>query len=142
MTFARRLLVAEVNGQAALMACAVLVATGYCLVGLVITRSANSAHDMASMLLLFSVGTYLYGLLPVALYGAPLYALADHLGRATWLVVLAIGWVPGTILALFAITGHSEFGFSGAVLVVGCGVFVSVVTHVLFRKAKGVPGGV
>jgi hypothetical protein len=143
MTFTRRLLVAELQAQAALLACAVLVAAGLGLVALFAKGTAgHSAHEVASLLLLAAAGTYVYGLLPVALYGAPLYAIADHLGRAKWLVVAAIGALPGAILVPFTLSGESTFSFTGAIVAIACGLFVSVATHLLYRRAKGVPGGV
>ena len=64
------------------------------------------------------------GCLPALLFGAPVYALASRLNRASlWLAAL-IGAVPGIVAWLLA---------SHLMLVayfLGCGMFVAMITHV------------
>ena len=72
------------------------------------------------------VGTFLFGFIPVSLFGAPAYAWLSHRGRVTWWALLVLAAGPG-VLAAFV---DSEI----AVLSLICGFAVAGITHLACRR--------
>ena len=146
MTFSRRLLVSELQGQAALLVCSGLVSLTYA-IWISVTGDVQlhwSRWD-AQFLLVAAAATYLYGLLPMALFGAPLYALADHFGKAGWLAAIGIGVIPGAatfVVSLVSTPKTTDVDFFDGTVFGICGVFVAGLTHVLYRRSRGIAGGV
>ena len=102
-------------------------------VGCAIVAWANFGNFMAS----FSLGavifqlTYLFGLVPVAIYGAPLYTWMKRSDSLTWPRVVALGTLPGAVTVPFV------WSYGATALV--CGVAVSCLTHVLAKQDAVVP---
>lgn len=130
MTFAKRLLVTELYAQLALLACAILISTGFW----AWSAFEYPGNQSPEILPLVFMVVYVYGFLPVAAYGAPLYALARHLGYANWTSVLLIGALPGGLLAFLDAFTRIRMPFMVEDLIVfflGSGVFVASLTHEL-----------
>ncbi|GAB6197559.1 hypothetical protein [Lysobacter xanthus] len=72
-----------------------------------------------SLWLLFALYGFVLGLLPALLYGAPLYATAQRVGHASYLVAGIIGALPGLVLLAYA----------GDWLILAYGVFSGLATH-------------
>ena|SRR5882672_9744029 len=147
MSFTRRLLLSELHAQVALIICTVVVPAGLVAWSYLSPEKLgwSPSADDAYFPLGLSAFTYLYGLLPVALYGAPLYAIASHLGRSTWAVVVAIGLLPGAILLLLTVAPslkNSDINPASATIVLGCGLLVSSLTHAMHRRSRSTTGGV
>ena len=71
------------------------------------------------------LGTFLFGLVPVTLYGAPLYVWLSRTRRANWLSVSAVALVPGALLLLVQL----EFGLFALL----CGFPVAWLTRLVCR---------
>jgi len=69
------------------------------------------------------------GLLPVILYGAPLYAAAKFFQFLSWKLVITIGLLPGLVIYFF---GEHELGL----WFIALGVGVSILTHLFSEKAR------
>jgi hypothetical protein len=72
-------------------------------------------------------GTFIFGILPVTAYGAPMYVWLSRTGRANWLSVSAIALAPASLL----IPIDLEMG-SLALL---CAPVVAWLTHLGCRKS-------
>ncbi|GAB3726990.1 hypothetical protein GCM10028862_02950 [Luteimonas pelagia] len=71
------------------------------------------------------LGTFLFGLLPVTLYGAPVYVWLSRTGRANWVSVSAVALVPAALLLLVQL----ELGLFSIL----CGPPVAWLTHLVCR---------
>ena len=72
------------------------------------------------------LGTFIFGALPVALYGAPVYVWLSRTSRANWRSVSLVGLVPSLLLLLV----HVELG----ALALLCAPTVACLTHFVCRK--------
>jgi hypothetical protein len=108
---------------AALTGVSLALAIGYPFI--VWVKSVNPIGLGTAAALTFQAA-FLVGLIPVAIYGAPLYTWLQRKQLLTWPRVVILGALPGAALVPF------EWSF-GAVAV-PCGVAVSCLTHGL---AKG-----
>lgn len=108
---------------ASLLACSLLAAAFYTITTLV--RPGGYAGPIPTGLLAFQF-TFILGLVPVVLYGAPLYMWLQVKGRLSWPVVISLGAIPGTIAL--------PFGWSFGVVAIGIGVAVSCLTHYLVKN--------
>jgi hypothetical protein len=119
----------------ALSACAVTVAT---IVGIAAIILGEEAYDVHEGFLMTLTGGAL-GVLPVLIYGAPLYAFADAKRRATWPIVISIGALPGVVLfglgALF-----DAMTLLVAIVALPSGLLVASCTHILWRKRRASVG--
>jgi hypothetical protein len=86
---------------------------------------ANQLFGLTATAALFFGYTFLIGLFPVALFGAPLYAKLAYMGKASWLSALTIGIVPG-LLFLFVAKDLALYSIVG-------GVVISLATHLVCR---------
>ena len=140
MTFKQRLLRVELSAQVALIACAVLIPVLMATVGLLWGQGLHAFRDVDLLIALsIIVVAYLYGLLPVVLYGAPVYALLEMKGRASWLNVIAVGVTPGLVLAVFTVTPSGspmKSMLRMSLLVTASGLVTSVITHWHRTRAK------
>jgi hypothetical protein len=141
VTFSRRLLRAELIAQLALATIVVLIIVTYGAIAIVAERNpvVPTAKEALSFVIAGATLFHLYALGPVALYGAPLYALADTYGRASWATTLAIGSLPGLALLLASPslkTGIFAIGPAMSVLVLAAGLLVSALTHFLYKKRR------
>jgi hypothetical protein len=130
MSFLQRLWRAEATALVALLICAAGVAAYG---GLDTVRAAQSSRMVPSKPL-FSpteaawIGfayTVMIGFLPALIYGAPVYAFVSLKRRASWLVVIGMGLLPGILML--------PFDCVLATWALVCGVFVATMTHALMR---------
>jgi hypothetical protein len=108
---------------AALLGVSLAVAIGY---AVVVWVNPGSYMGLASATALTFQFTFLIGLVPVAIYGAPLYAWMQHRGILTWPKVVGLGALPGAVAI--------PFGWSFGVTALVCGVAVSCLTHSLAKQ--------
>jgi hypothetical protein len=116
--FSQVLLRTEMRSLAALLGVSLITALGYAF--FVWTGSGSYMGPTSAGVLAFQF-TFLIGFVPVAIYGAPLYAWLQHRRLLTWPRVIALGAFPGAISAPFA----ASFGTT----VLACGVVVACLTH-------------
>jgi hypothetical protein len=125
MQLARRLLIAELIGFAALLLVALVLAA----------YGAWDSHVHGSSELFGNAGKFLFaftlffGALPVALFGAPGYALLHARGIAHWYWVLLLGLAPSLLFAWFA----PDLVWWAA----GCGAAVALITHLIGSRLRG-----
>lgn len=140
MKFAKTLLRAELIAQLALATSVVLILVTYGAIALTAQRSTGaSAKDALSLVVAGATLFYLCALGPVALFGAPLYALADRFGRAHWPTALALGSLPGLALLIISPrlkTGIFAIGPGLSVAVLVSGLLVSTLTHLLYGQVR------
>ena len=122
MSFADLLWRVEVRALMALAICSALVAL-YMSVVSTVFGAASVAQAMTSVASLMFMGTFMFGFLPTAAWGAPAYAYLLNRSKATWPRVLLVGSVPGLLLAPFSV--------DIAKLVILCGLIIASITHVL-----------
>ena len=84
------------------------------------------ADEMWGQAGVLSLTFFLFGLLPVSLYGAPVYVALARRGKASWPTVLGVGLLPGALCFLVA----PDFGLYGSVT----GSVVSLLTHAVCRE--------
>lgn len=120
MSFLRRLGKTQLVAFGALLVVAGAAAMLIALQVSVSDSAAVGATDAATLVFLYAL---LFGCIPVAFLGAPLYAALAHHGRANWLTAIAVGAAPG--LGLFFVDK------SFALWSLTCGVAVAMVTHVV-----------
>jgi hypothetical protein len=108
---------------AALVGVSLALAAGYAF--MVWAKSVSPIGLGSAAALTFQVA-FLVGLIPVAIYGAPLYTWLQRKHLLTWPRVVILGALPGVVLVPF------EWSF-GAVAV-PCGVAVSSLTHGFAKK--------
>ena len=123
MKFSQALLRTEMRSLAALFGVSLAVAVGYAF--LVWVNSGSYMGPTSAGALAFQF-TFLFGLIPVAIYGAPLYAWMQHRGLLTWPRVVALGAVPGVVSV--------PFSWSFGATALACGVAVSCLTHGLAKQ--------
>lgn len=126
MTYLQTLYRVETRAIASLFACALIVAVLFALEDLSRTSGSGTAFPIAGVA--FQV-TFLLGLVPVTVIGAPLYAWLQTTNRLSWKWVAALGIAPGAALV--------PFGASLGATAIACGIGVAVVTHYLARGAQG-----
>jgi hypothetical protein len=125
MDLARRLLIAELVGFAALLLVALVLAA----------YGAWDSHVHGSSELFGNAGKFLFaftlffGALPVALVGAPGYVFLHVRGLARWYWVLLLGLAPSLAFFLFA----PDLVWWAA----GCGAAVALLTHLLASRLRG-----
>ncbi len=146
MTYLRRLLRVELRAQVALVVgCALfsVVATAFTFLA-----TPSQSDDLRKIVLgglgLMFAAFYLFGLVPVAIYGAPAYALLEHHRRANWPYVIALGLVPAPFIAMFGVMqpvpdtpGNIRFALAFSM----CGLVVASLTHLLCRPRARVLDG-
>lgn len=137
MTYLQTLWRVELSALAALVICACIMALG----GL--AQSFWWLASGKSLLLSPAATTWLsfaytgtLGLLPVILYGAPTYAFLRYKGRASWLVVFFVGFVPGAGLFLL----YTQDRSLGSLFML-CGVATAYITHFLMSRSITVSPG-
>ena len=119
------------------MVCAILVGSWFTITG-DLGPSQDSHGKIISGYLAF-IFTFVLGFLPVALCGAPLYALAELKGKANWGTAAAIGVFPGLLGLLITVTMPLDSGSLGGDIVmpsIFAGAFVSLVTHLLCKRRR------
>ena len=121
MTYASILWRMELRALFALLVCA--IAMGLYLGMLSAIAGAASAVGGAAVGWWTGISTFLFGFLPVTLFGAPLYSYFLYRSRASWLNALTVGAIPAVPIALFSL--------DVAWLVLLCGLVVAAVTHML-----------
>src|SRR5438132_3350812 len=96
MTYLGRLWRIELSALAALAICAGAMAFCSLVAGTGAPAQGNaplpSPQDFAKA---YFVYTLMFGVLPVVLFGAPLYALASETNKASWWLAAIIGVTPG-----------------------------------------------
>lgn len=75
---------------------------------------------------IYFFGTLLFGFLPTAFFGAPVYFLLARKGRASWPWVMAVAMVPPALLLFF------DPGL--AAISLPCAWAVAALTHLACRK--------
>ena len=108
---------------AALFGVALVMAVGCAIVAWANFGSYMGSAGLGAMI--FQL-TFLLGLVPVAIYGAPLYTWMKRSGILTWPRVVALGALPGAVTVPFV------WSYGATALV--CGVAVSCLTHVLAKQ--------
>ncbi len=94
-------------------------------------------------LLYMTIAGYVFAVVPVIVYGAPLYALAESKGRATWTIVIAIGALPGVVLmANASLTSQPATSIAQevAAIALATGILTAIGTHLKCRKEEGFVG--
>jgi hypothetical protein len=71
----------------------------------------------------YFLGALLYGGLLALIYGAPLYAWLQYIGRASWLSAIVLGGLPGVSLLMYKP--------SVGLVVLACGVVVACAVHLM-----------
>ena len=109
MNYLRSLLRVELFALGGLALCA-LAFVAYLVLAVLLTESSAGFESDAVGVLVGMFGLFfVFGFVPAALFGAPIYTLLLQRGRANWLTALALGLAPGFVflvperqLALFA----------------------------------------
>lgn len=129
MTFWQMLWRVELRALVALLICAFLMAL-YGLVDSLRASAAGSAVVLTPLDAAWSLFLYtlVFGLLPAAIYGAPVYTLLRHNGLASWLTVVLIGAAPSVVMFLIG-ERDLKSDMTGWFLI--CGVAVACLTHAL-----------
>jgi hypothetical protein len=136
MTYGRRYLLTLLWAQVPLVVGVALPLIG----GLALTAVLSA--EIEYRLLSFSAKVYAYALLAVLLYGAPTYAFLSHIGRANWLTAALVGVAPGVGALLIGIYPSGRLADANVTvgpMIMMCGVFVALATHVLAREAATFP---
>ncbi len=123
MKFSQVLVRAEMRSLAALFGVSLALAVGY---ALLVRMSAGNYMGPTSAAALTFQFSFLIGLVPVAIYGAPIYAWMQHKQFLTWPRVILLGALPGAVAVPFA------WSFGATAL--ACGVAVSCLTHGLSKR--------
>ena len=109
-------------GLGALLLCAVLSGALEAYQAASASSSVFSPWASAKLVFLY---TFVFGTLPILLFGAPLYVALHRRGKTNWPVVVALGVLPGVALLGFAL-GLGLW----AILV---GAIVAAMTHIICR---------
>jgi O-antigen/teichoic acid export membrane protein len=126
----KRFLRIELMAQIALIVCTLTTAI---IVGVLAFALGEQSHDVYEAFVQTMIGGAL-GVVPVLIYGAPLYALAETKRRATWPVVISIGSLPGVaLIALGALSKETVFLLIG-MIAFPSGLIVASCTHLICRK--------
>lgn len=125
MDIARRLLIAELLGFAALLVVA-LVLAAYGAWDSHVNGTSEFFGNAGKLLFAF---TLMLGAAPVALIGAPGYVWLHSRGLARWHWVLLLGVAPSLLFLLYA----PEFVWWAA----GCGAAVALLTHLAGSRLAG-----
>jgi len=131
----KRFIQIQLMALCALSACAMTLAA---IVGIVAIVQGEDADDLLESFLATLAYSAL-GILPVLIYGAPLYSFADAKRRATWPVVISIGTLPGVVLLGLGALFHSVILLVGAV-VLPSGLLVASCTHIFWRRKEASVG--
>jgi hypothetical protein len=78
--------------------------------------------------------TYVYALVTVLLYGAPVYAYLAQRGWANWLTAALIGIAPGVgafLIGTYPSGRLTDANFTVGPMVIACGLFIALMTHTL-----------
>ena len=117
----------------------IIVAT---LVGIIVATSQDALSDTISGWVLFAAlgfaSAFVYGFLPVVLYGAPAYALLSQLRRATLLSAAVIGIAPGVVVMAVAFAPSlqdSDVNLALGSILSASGLAVAALTHWLSKNA-------
>ncbi|HEU0067997.1 MAG TPA: hypothetical protein VFQ26_01885 [Nitrospiraceae bacterium] len=127
VSFLRRLVHVQALGLCATFGLAVLVSAFLLCLALAEGQAWGLALKTVRLTMFFAMA---FGGFMVLLYGAPAYALVELRGKITWPVVLALGAIPGLVMALWV-------GGSG-IIWAGLGIIVSAATHFLVSRSSGV----
>lgn len=126
----KRLLRIQFKALLALMICTVAAAV---LVGIAGVMLGEKQHDVYEGFMMTMAGGAI-GILPVLIYGAPLYALAEAKRRATWPMVILIGALPGAaFITLGWVVNDASVGIIGTVALPS-GLIVASCTHVICKR--------
>ena len=120
------LLRVELLALAALALCALLYAATTIAFFIAPAGNLPRAEELPGQALLLSLYFFLFGFLPVALYGAPAYVELRRREWANWLSVLAVGAAPG--LALLSV--DAQLG----IYAIATGCTIATLTHGWFRR--------
>jgi len=123
---APHLLRVELTALLALAACALAFAAFTIFAYLTPDDYVKPVDEMQGQAIILAVYFFCFGLLPVALYGAPIYVALASRGKANWLSVLCVGLIPGILLVFI----DRNLGLYGTV----AGVAVSLLTHTFCRR--------
>jgi uncharacterized membrane protein len=125
MRYLRILLRVEVHAAAALSMCAAGVAIWFMSVAL---GGETGTFRLWETGWNAFASTFVVGLLPVVLFGAPVYALLEANGRTSWPAAVLLGLAPGVALWFFERTLGAWF--------IGCGIGVACLTHLLAARDR------
>ena len=120
MKFLRQLAKTELVSLVALAIAAAALAAFSAVQASLAAKPLLGAAGSAKVVFLY---TMVFGCLPVALFGAPLYSTLRYFQKAGWLTAIGIGVSLGLAL-LFVATDLALWSLL-------CGVFVAVVTHAI-----------
>ncbi len=123
MTYWQRLWRVELLGIASLCVLAGAVAVMFALDNEFISPGG---YDLIEVLVLSSALTIVYGIVPVTLFGAPIYSALIASPKFNLPLMLVISTVPGFVFLFF----HTVLGVFG---VVG-GAVVFYLTHIAFKR--------
>ena len=125
MSFGRTLWRVEWRALATLASCAILV-------GLVaFIQASTAAHSLLRPTDAAWAGAsyaFIFGIVPVVAFGAPVYAAVAQRGRSSVSAAVAIGVVPGLLLLWYERNLAAWF--------IACGAAVALVTHLWFIKSR------
>jgi hypothetical protein len=136
MTYGRRLLLTLRCAQVPLIVGVALPFIGG--IALAAVLGGGMDHRVLLFRAFLSAKIYTYALITVLLYGAPIYAFLAHTGRANWLTAALLGVAPGAgalLIGIYPSGGLADANVTVGPMVMACGVFVALVTHVLAREA-------
>ena len=86
-----------------------------------------------------AIATYVFGVLPVVLFGAPAYTILQVRNHATLPNVVMLGVAPGVVMLLGSMTPmaqNSDITPALATFFIVCGLFVACATHYYYRRAN------
>jgi hypothetical protein len=123
VTYSQALLRTEMRALAALSGVALAVALGYALISLALPGGYPSPFTLAALTFQFA---FVCGLIPVAIYGAPIYTWMQRRRILSWPRVMALGALPGAAAV--------PFGWTFGAIALASGMSVSCLTHCLARN--------
>ena len=150
MPFLRRLFQIELIAQMALVLCAVLFALVFTLAAALFGDSSLLTPEGLLAAPLLAATAYGYGVLPVVLVSAPLYAALEARRPITTVAAILIGVFPGVVILLVSFVwlgsslrfGPTIFSPIYAGLYAACGLSVGAATHLLRTWGKDVASAV
>ena len=132
--FPQRFFRIQLMAQVALLGCAVISAVISGIYALALQDDSPFGSALSG-----AIGMQVLGAIPVIVYGAPLYALAEAKRCATWRVVITIGALPGALLmGLLPFYEHQGVNvlLMVSIIVLASGVLVASGTHLMCRNRE------
>ena len=113
MSYWQRLWRVELIGLGALLMTAIVIAVIFVFDALFVTPSDHGVSDVALLSFLLTI---VYGLLPVVLFGAPVYTTLITTGRFRYATLFVVAALPGCLF-LFV-----KFGFGIVAIIAGIAI--------------------